>query len=233
MIETIHFPFELTGPELDYYLSIGWYRMGQTIFTTHFIPVKDRIHRVYWIRVLVQQVQYGKKQKRLFAVNKKFSVAIKPFLPSDELEDLYAAYRSLVNFDAPYSVNGFLLNEYADGFKNIYDTHVIELRDYGRLIAAGIFDNGENSMAGIMNFYHPDYASKSFGKYLMLLKINLAIESGKSYYYPGYIVSGYSKFDYKLFPDKQRTEWYDPVRNEWISFAVSSFPEKLGFDVEE
>jgi arginine-tRNA-protein transferase len=233
MIENIHFPYELTGPELDYYLSIGWYRMGQTIFTTHFIPVNDKIHQVYWLRVLVQQVQYGKKQKKLLAINKHFSVTIKPFSPSDELDELYASYRTSVSFDAPVTVNGFLLNEYEDEFKNIYDTHVIELRDAGRLIAAGIFDNGENSMAGIMNFYHPDYASKSLGKYLMLLKVNLAIESGKKYYYPGYIVSGYSKFDYKLFPDKKRTEWYDPEHNEWISFAASSFPEMVNFDIDE
>ncbi|HLG38846.1 MAG TPA: hypothetical protein VI461_04220 [Chitinophagaceae bacterium] len=233
MMETIHFPHELSGPELDFYLSIGWYRMGQTIFTTHFIPVKDKIHRVYWLRLPVQQVRYGKKQKRLLAINKKFSITVKPFYPSKELDELYAAYRSSINFDAPPTVNGFLLSEYDEEFKNIYDTHVIELRDAGRLIAAGIFDNGEISIAGIMNFYHPDYAVKSLGKYLMLLKINLAIESGKIYYYPGYVVSGYPKFDYKLFPDKQRTEWYDPVTNEWISFAFSSFPEGLGFGTDE
>jgi arginine-tRNA-protein transferase len=233
MIETIHFPYELTGAELDYYLSIGWYRMGQTIFTTHFIPVNNKIHRVYWLRLPVEQVRYGRKQKKLFSINSYFSIDIKPFIPSDELDELYTAYRSVVNFDAPLSVNGFLLSEYDDEFKNIYDTHVIELRNGRRLIAAGIFDNGENSMAGIMNFYHPDYVSNSLGKYLMLLKIDLAIESGKTYYYPGYLVSGYPKFDYKLFPDKERTEWYDPVNNEWISFAVSSYPEAPGFEIGE
>jgi arginine-tRNA-protein transferase len=233
MIETIHFPHELKGAELDYYLSIGWYRMGQTVFTTHFIPVKDKIHRVYWIRIRVQEVEFGKRQRRLLAMNRQLSMQVKPFYPGDELDELYALYRSAVNFDAPHTIASFLLNEQDTEFRNIYDSQVIELRDGEQLVAAGIFDNGENSIAGIMNFYHPDYAYRSPGKYLMLLKINLARETGRLYYYPGYVVSGFPKFDYKLFPDSERTEWYEPVRNEWISFADSPYPDMPGFDLHE
>src|SRR5258705_13680998 len=151
MINSIHFPLEMTGNALDDYLSRGWFRMGQTIFTTDFIPVDENIHPVYWLRVLVQQVSYGKKQKRLLTINKKFSVTIKPFRPTDELEELYGLYRSAVDFNAPPTARGFLLNEFDDEFRNVYDTYVIELRDNDQLIAAGIFDNGENSMTGIMN----------------------------------------------------------------------------------
>jgi leucyl-tRNA---protein transferase len=229
MIKAIHFPTEMTGYELDDYLSRGWFRMGQTIFTTDFIPVEENIHPVYWLRVQVQQVRYGKKQERLFAINKKFSVAVKSFRPSDELEELYTLYRAGVNFDAPLTAGSYLLDESEGEFNNVYDTRVIELRDADQLIAAGIFDNGERSIAGIMNFYHPAYRSKSLGKYLMLLKINLAIESGKIWYYPGYIVGGVSKFDYKLFPDPERTEWYDSIREEWIPFAGSLLPGAVGF----
>lgn len=230
MINSIHFPLEMPGDALDDYLSRGWFRMGQTIFTTDFIPVDENIHPVYWLRLLVQKVRYGKKQKRLFAINKKFSVAIKPYRPTDELEELYGLYRSAVDFNAPPSSRGFLLNEFDEEFRNVYDTHVIELRDNDLLIAAGIFDNGEKSIAGIMNFYHPAYKSKSLGKYLMLLKINLAVELGKIYYYPGYIVSGISKFDYKLFPDPDATEWYDSMREEWIAYTASSLPGKIDFN---
>jgi leucyl-tRNA---protein transferase len=224
MIQSMHFPIAMSGRELDQYLSRGWFRMGQTIFTTDFIPVDENIHPVYWLRVPVQEVHYGRKQQRLLTINKNFSVTVKPYRPSDELEDLYALYRAAVIFDAPQTARGYLLDETDDEFNNIYDTQVIELRDAGRLIAAGIFDNGENSMAGIMNFYDPACKSKSLGKYLMLLKINLAIETGKMYYYPGYIVGGITKFDYKLFPDRERTEWYDSIRSEWIPVAKLPIP---------
>ncbi|MDP4261824.1 MAG: arginine-tRNA-protein transferase [Bacteroidota bacterium] len=224
MIKAIHFPLHLASHELDDYLARGWFRMGQTIFTTDFVPVHEKMLPVYWLRVLVQKVRYGKKQKRLLAVNKNFSVTTKPFKVTDELEELYALYRASVNFEAPSSVESFLLDGTGDTFKSVYDTRVIELRDAGQLIAAGIFDKGDTSIAGIMNFYNPSYKTKSLGKYLMLLKINYAIESGKLYYYPGYIVGGFPKFDYKLFPDPDATEFYDSNREEWISYAGASLP---------
>lgn len=233
MIKAIHFPPAITGQQLDNYLSRGWFRMGQTIFTTDFIPVDENIHPVYWLRLPVQQVSFGKKQKRLFTINKNFSVAVNTYRPTDEIEEMYSLYRVSINFDAPQTACGFLLDETGEEFKNVYDTRVIEIRDGGRLIAAGIFDNGENSIAGIMNFYHPAYKSKSLGKYLMLLKIKLAIASGKKYYYPGYIVGGYPKFDYKLFPDAERTEWYDSIREEWVPYAVSSLPGSRTFNPDK
>lgn len=220
MIKAINFPIELTGSELDDYLARGWFRMGQTIFTTDFIPMAEHIYPVYWLRVVLDKVQYGKKQKRLLAINKNLAIDFRPFQVTEELENLYSIYKASVDFDASPTVESFLLNGSSN---SVYDTCVIELRDAGQLIAAGIFDNGKTGIAGIMNFYHPQYKAKSLGKYLMLLKINYAIAENKTYYYPGYIASGYSKFDYKLFPALEATEIYDSEREEWKPVAGSSF----------
>jgi arginine-tRNA-protein transferase len=232
MIKAIHFPLHLTTQELDDYLSRGWFRMGQTIFTTDFVPVTDKVHPVYWLRLLVKRVQYGKKQKKLLAINKDFSISIRPFHISLELEELYLKYKSAVNFEAPPSVESFLLDGMGETFKSVYDTQVILLRDAGRLIAVGIFDRGEASIAGIMNFYDPLYKAKSPGKYLMLLKINYAIETGKLYYYPGYIVGGFSKFDYKLFPDPAATELYDSIKENWLPFDWSTLSGAVSYDMD-
>ncbi|MBL7742412.1 MAG: hypothetical protein JNN00_02955 [Chitinophagaceae bacterium] len=227
MIKAIHFPLEMVGHELDEYLAKGWFRMGQTIFTTDFIPVEGKIHPVFWLRFDIRKVKFGKKQKRLLATNKEFTVAIQHFRLTDELEALYSIYQANIDFETSPSVESNLL----DGdIANIYDTQLITVRDKGRLIAAGIFDNGFNSMAGILNFYHPEYKSKSPGKYLMLLKINYAIETGKHYYYPGYIAGGFSKFDYKLFPDVNAAELYDSVREQWVPFPGSSLPVTISFN---
>ena len=227
MINDIHFPDVLTGHQLDEYLAKGWFRMGQTIFTTDILPVGMNIHPVYWLRYFVPKVRYGKKQERLFTINNEFTVTIKPFLLSEELEFLYASYLAIIDFDAPPDVRSFLFD--ADTH-NIYDTQLIEIRDAGSLIAAGIFDKGENSIAGIMNFYDPAYKAKSMGKYLMLLKINYAIASGKLYYYPGYIAGGFSKFDYKLFPDPAAAELYDAKHERWVAYDKSFLSGKLTLD---
>nr|GFD32934.1 hypothetical protein [Tanacetum cinerariifolium] len=52
----------------------------------------------------------------------------------------------------------------------------------------------------------PDYRKHSLGKYLLLLKTEYAREQQLAYYYPGYLVYGYSKFDYKLFASPEATE---------------------------
>ena len=220
MIDDIHFPETLTPAQLDEYLSRGWYRMGQTIFTTDAVPLNGSVYSVFWLRINLRQLMYGKSQKKLFQINKNFVARIGPLSINEELEELYTLYRKSVDFSPPESVEEYL---FLGIDQNIYDSYLVEIRDGGKLIAAGIFDNGENTIAGIMNFFHPAYKKYSLGKYLMLLKIDHAIEMGKSWYYPGYIARGYSKFDYKLFPDKHATEVYDRESRQWKPVAQAGF----------
>ena len=72
---------------------------------------------------------------------------------------------------------------------SIFDTWVVDVRADGQLIAAGIFDQGTRSLAGIVNFYDPDFRKYSLGKYLMLCKLNYAQRQNLAYYYPGYLVA--------------------------------------------
>lgn len=206
----------MIGENLDFYLSQGYFRMQQDIFTCRFVPFDDSFYPVQWLRIVLADVTYGKTQRRLLRVNDTFSVAVKPFKLSKELELLYARYRSSIDFDAPASVESCLLD--GSGY-NVFDTQVVEVRDGNRLVAAGIFDKGAKSIMGIMNFYHPDYRKRSLGKFLMLQKINYAIGQKMTYYYPGYIVYNYPKFDYKLFPCEAATEVLNSMRGEWLPFS--------------
>ncbi|GAB2601692.1 arginine-tRNA-protein transferase [Spirosoma areae] len=206
----------MTGNQLDIWLSRGYYRMQQKVFTCDWVYFDDTYYTAHWLRIVLADVTYGKAQLRLLRSNGKFSVAVKPFVLSEELEALYRQYRNFINFDAPDSVEACLLD---GSLQNAFDTYVIEIRDEGRLIAAGIFDNGTLSIAGIMNFYHPAYRKHSLGKYLMLQKINYAQTWKKAYYYPGYLVNEYPKFDYKLFPCTSATEVYDSFSGIWLPFS--------------
>lgn len=206
----------MKGYKLDLCLSKGYFRMQQDIFTCRFVLFDDSLCAVHWLRIVLNDVTYGTKQLRLLRSNEKFSIAVKPFVLSDELEDLYALYRGSINFDAPESVESCLLNGAID---SVFDTYVIEVRDGTKLIAAGVFDNGIHSIAGIMNFYHPDYRKHSLGKFLILQKMKHAQLHHKAYYYPGYLVSNYPKFDYKLFACEPATEVFDSIRDRWLPFS--------------
>ncbi|HEY0109825.1 MAG TPA: arginine-tRNA-protein transferase [Fibrella sp.] len=201
---------------LDLFLSRGYFRMQQQIFTCRYVHFDEVRYPVHWLRISLAVATFGPKQNRLFRINDRFSVTVKPLEITNELETLYDLYWYSLDFDAPYSVASCLLD---GSTQTIFDTYVIEVRDEGRLIAAGIFDNGDRSIAGIMNFYHPDYRKQSLGKYLMLLKIQYAQQQRKDYYYPGYLVGNYPKFDYKLFACESATEVYDEGSGRWYPFS--------------
>jgi arginyl-tRNA--protein-N-Asp/Glu arginylyltransferase len=206
----------LPGDFLDYYLGQGYYRMGQNLFTCQFLPLETGLYTTHWLRLAVAKAEYGPKQRRLFRLNEPFEVAVRPFRLTPEYEELYARYYQSIDFDANPSLGDLLLE---DSPHNIFDTHVLEVRDGGRLIAAGVFDNGTDSIAGIVNFYDPDYRKHSLGKYLMLLKLEHARRHQLAYYYPGYLVHGYPKFDYKLFVCPAATEFFNARTHQWRTFS--------------
>lgn len=206
----------MKGNKLDFVLSIGYFRMQQELFTCRYVNFDDTLYPVHWLRITLAKVKYGPKQSRLLRINESFSVMIKPFVLSDEVKTLYALYKSAIQFDAPDSVESCLLGTATD---TVFDTRMIEVRHGDALIAVGIFDNGAYSIAGIMNFYDPAYHRQSLGKYLMLLKIQYAQQQQKEYYYPGYLVGNYPKFDYKLFPCEAATEVFDDSFCQWLPFS--------------
>lgn len=221
MIQDIHFPKKVSGGQLDAYLAMGWYRIGQVIFTTHHIPHSEGWYRVFWLRFALKQLKAGKKQQQLLKKNAAFTVVIKPLLLTKELEDLYLLYHSQISFPVSATLEQSLFDHSVHGDENgpVFDSCEIEVRDGGKLIAAGIFDRGSKSIAGILNFFEPAYKKFSPGKFLMLLKIQYALEKNMDFYYPGYIAADYPKFDYKLFPGAAAAEVYEPISRKWLPYS--------------
>ena len=206
----------IRGEALDFYLAQGYYRMQQDLFTCQFVPFGGRLYTAHWLRIALPQVQWGPEQRRLLRRNARFATTVRPFHLTDEYEDLYTRYRAAITFDAAPTIEAVLLGGAA---QSVFNTQVIELRDEGRLIAAGVLDFGERTLAGILNFYDPAYHRHSLGKYLLLLKTDYARRIQLDYYYPGYLVYDYPKFDYKLFACAAATEVFDSISGRWRPFA--------------
>ena len=206
----------IRGEALDYYLAQGYYRMQQDLFTCQFVPFEDHLYTAHWLRLNIPLVRWGPEQRRLLRRNARFAATIRPFRLSAEHEELYARYHAAITFDAAPTVEAVLLGGAAH---NVFNTQIIELRDEDRLVAAGILDLGARSLAGILNFYDPAYHRHSLGKYLLLLKTDYARRQQLDYYYPGYLVHGYPKFDYKLFACAAATEVFDSVAGQWQPFS--------------
>ena len=58
-----HYPEVLLPEDLDAYLEKGWYRMGQTIFTTHFLCFDKGFFSAIWVRLDLQNFSFNKRQR--------------------------------------------------------------------------------------------------------------------------------------------------------------------------
>ncbi len=216
MIDDILIPNSAKGEILDNYLAFGWYRTGKFIFTTDFleIPGHDRAYSVFWLRYVVKKIQLSASAKKIISRNKQFDVRYRVFSLTNELIDLHAQYVSSLEFETAKSLELLL----SDVTNEVWDSYVIEVRDNGKLIAAGVFDKGVRTIEGIVNFYDPAYKKYSPGKYLMLLKLNYCYQNSIPLYYPGYYSPEYPVFDYKLFFGEDATEVFIPQLKMWVPY---------------
>jgi arginine-tRNA-protein transferase len=219
----VHHPMTMPGALLDNYLANGWYRMQQTIFTTDILIKNDLVIPVFWLRLVLKRYTPVKSSQKIIQVNKDCRVILTSGAITEEAEALYQLYKASVDFEVSDTIHSYLVGE---AISSIYNTRCFEIRKEDQLLAAGYFDEGDESLAGILNIYHPDHKNRSLGKYLMLLKIDHALQQQKKYYYPGYISTAITKFDYKLFPGKEATEVYISPRQQWLPW-LSVTPQQL------
>lgn len=205
------------GEMLDQFLSKGWYRFGSNIFTTNFLEHDEAKYPVHWVRYDALKTIPTRKQKLLCKKNERFVVETGPFVYSEELERLHDLYVDHIDFVTGPSLASIM----EDVDCSVFDSMTIKIYDNEKLIGVGVFDVGKNSIAGIKNYFHPDYKKYSLGKYLVLLKLAFCKKNHIDWYYPGYIVPGYAKFDYKLFLDKEHTEVYVFESDAWLKFYVA------------
>ncbi len=213
-----HFLNSINGEELDAYLENGWYRLGQVVFTCHFIFFEEKLYSPIWIRLPLHDYRFRKSLRKIKQkVEGSFKVMVKPAKITPAKERLYQKYRNNFNgIIAPTLVNG-LQDEHQ---VNIFNSLNVEVYHGRKLIAFSFFDVGENSLAGINGIYDPAYSNYSLGLYTMLREIQYGQEEGFRFYYPGYIVPGYERFDYKLRIGKRdEVEFYSLRAGSWMKFS--------------
>jgi arginine-tRNA-protein transferase len=218
MFVDVHCPQVLQPKELDDYLERGWFRMGQTMFTTNWLNFKDTFYSAIWLRVVLGEYAADTTEKRLFQRNSRFQTHIRPASITIEKELLYIRYKQAVPFEASASLQILL---FGNSEHNIFNTFEVDVYDGDKLIATGFFDLGAESAMGISSIYDPDYKKYSLGKHLIYTKINFCKERGIKYFYPGYFVPGYRAFDYKLDIGTKYIDYLDLQTSSW--FPLKTF----------
>ena len=220
-----HLPESLSGEELDVFLEYGWYRMGQTVFTCHFLFFEDNLYSPVWLRLPLEGYRFRKSLRKIKRrVEERFEGKVRPAIIDEEKELLFQHFKKHFKGKLYGSINEALFDGHE---RNVFNTWEVAVFDRGRLIAFSFFDLGHLSLASIKAVYEHDYRHFSLGIYTMLREIQFGWEKGFDYYYPGYFVPGYSRFDYKLRIGKpEEVEFYDLKTSTWHPY--SSFdPERI------
>jgi len=204
---------------MDGLLEMGWYRMSQHVFTTRHICLSEtEVYEVLWARIDLRTWQPTARHKRQLKQAQRFNITLQAATISPAIEKLYTLYRSAISFEASESVAAYLLEQQPHNF---FPTLMWQVHDGDELIAVSYFDEGVNSAAGILTFFHPDYKKYSLGLLLYLESVRHAAESGKQFFYPGYIALNNPKFDYKLLAGKEHIETWEFETMRWIPYAQS------------
>jgi arginine-tRNA-protein transferase len=204
---------------LDNLLAAGYYRMQHLMFTCNDTALYEggQVIPVFWLRTDLKRCKLNKTANDILRRSAEFSISYQPAFVDEEVETLYSLYKTHVPFTVSATCKDYL---HHDMLPLPFDSVIIQVRHRDLLIAAGFFDIGSQSIAGIMNIYHPHYKKYSLGKLLMLKKLQYAISNNKLYYYTGYISTESNRFDYKTFPDLAAVEILIPDRQEWVPFGL-------------
>jgi len=220
MFAQAHTPEQLTPNYFDTYLEQGWFRMGQTIFTTNFIHFKSEMYSTIWLRILLDEYEADSTHVKLVKRNALFRTSVNSAEITPEKEELYLRYKESLPFQPSESLHHLLFGK--SETDSIYTTFEVTVYDGNQLIACGFFDLGQTSAEGITSFYDPAYKKHSLGKYLIYLKIQYCKNLGLRYFYPGYFVPGYSYFDYKLAIARTALQFLQLSSHSWLSIAAFS-----------
>jgi len=213
----------LTKAEFDHFLSKAWFRLsfGNHMFTDTRASFENKYFPIKWIRYKLDASFMSKSIKK--DKNYKQCKIFTPILADlnyendkEELESLYAKYRSNINFDGYKSLHNVMYHGEAD--RSIFNSKIIKLYDKDKLIGVGIFDLGEISGAGTLYYYDHDYARYGISKFLSLLFLEYLVENQHRYFYPGFIYIGHPKMNYKLSVEKSGIEYYDQLTDQWLLY---------------
>jgi arginine-tRNA-protein transferase len=208
-------PDDFQPADWDNAWAHGWFRMRQTLFTTHFLAFDRQLFPAVWLRVGLRAWEPDRRFRSLLRLNARFRAEVVPLPeggPTDEQEALYRRYRNSLAFEPAPSLRDLL---WGDELDSRFPTSQILLYDRDLLVAGGIFDVGDRAAAGINCYYDPDYRKHSLGKYLIYLKMAHCQRLGLEWFYPGYAAPGQPRFDYKWDMGAATLEYLSLETGEW------------------
>jgi arginine-tRNA-protein transferase len=179
-------------------LTHSGFRRSQTIA---YRPACENCKACVSVRILCEEFEPGRTQKRIIARNSDIVSAICPARADSEQFALFRTY-----LDSRHSDGGMADMAMLDYAMMVEDSHVeSRLATYrlrsedgrGRLVGACLTDVLDDGLSMVYSFYDPSEPQRSLGAYMILDHIFRARSLGLPHLYLGYWVQGSKKMDYK------------------------------------
>lgn len=207
MLVQYYYPQTLSPDRLDRYLADGWFRGANMLCRSQLVCFEEDLYSVMNIRLNLEDYSFKKSLRKLKNQNGRiFQAEIGLASVNEAKEKLYQGQK--------HRFKGFVFNTlsqflYSDYWQSVFETYEVCVYDGDHLVAVSYFDVGKESVASILGLHDPAYQKYSLGMYTMLLEVQFAMASGMQFYYPGYVLDNYPKFDYKLrLGPMEHYDWY-------------------------
>lgn len=202
-----YIPMEPLHPVVfDHFCADGWCYWSDLLFRRNYWEWRGQACRVILLRINLRHFSLSKSQRKCLRRNEDLSILRKPLHITQEHVELFQRHAERFHHNRPMSIGGFF-----SMWSHIMPSFGMEFDVFAKnkLVASSFFHLGEKSMAGNYGIFDPDEAGRSLGTFTLLLEIEFARQTGKSYYYPGFVYDLPSEFDYKLnFNGLEYFDWW-------------------------
>lgn len=204
---------DVSPQQYDFLLAEGWRHFGQYFYRYNLGYLYNEFRFVIPLRILLANYKLTKSKRRILRKNQDLQTIIRPILLDDEKHELFERHKKRFDHGIPDSIYSFLD---ADAANTPCKALEFCVYDKDKLLAVSFLDIGETSVSSTYAMFEPTITKRSLGIFTMLLEINYAIETGKTFYYQGYAYEGESFYDYKK--QLNSLECYDWYGN-WEKFG--------------
>lgn len=193
------FAKDLTAAEISLLLAKGWRKFGPYFFK----PVCPACRECIPIRVLAQEFEPSKSQRKRLRKNASIQVRFGPLRYSDRVYEIYQNH-SQTRFGQEGGLEGFLFNFYSPSCPSLQSEYYLN----DQLIAVGYLDQGENCLSSVYFVYDTAYARLGLGTFSILKEIEYTKQLELAYYYLGYYIRDCQSMNYKdRFKPREHYNW--------------------------
>ncbi|HQZ81697.1 MAG TPA: hypothetical protein PLR83_00625 [Pyrinomonadaceae bacterium] len=209
----------ISQSKMDILLSRAWRHFGDYFYRyslSLYDNNEDDIRRVLPLRIRLEDFSFSKSQRRTLRRNSDLRCEIRPISITEESNDLFDRHRVRFKHSIPDSIYCFLSSEPAS---EPAPASELAVYDGEGLVAVSYFDEGGIATSGIYAAFDPTLTDRRLGIFTMLKEIEYSIETGRSFYYPGFAYEGESFYDYKKrFRALEVFDW----RGAWHPYVKGS-----------